>query len=209
VYRTTSPAEIAAREAQYDGAIAYMDAQLDRLLGDLRRRGLLDNTIVVVVSDHGEHWGDHRRLSHGNTLYRQLLQVPLVIRYPARVPAGTVVTEPVSLVDLPATVRDLAGLPRGTRFPGASLALRTAGAAEAPAAATRPIVSENAPRGVPGPLSVITGGLHYIRNTDGTEELYDVARDPGDAVDLARTGAGLSALPRVRAAADSVATGRR
>jgi arylsulfatase A-like enzyme len=208
VYGTMPAAELTARVAQYDGAIAYMDDQLDRLLRELARRGVLDNTIVVVTSDHGEHWGDHARLSHGNTLYRQLLEVPLVIRYPARVRHGTVVSGPVSLVDLPATVRDLAGVTGGPRLPGTPFGLDPASGAEADHrhAARRPVISENAPKAVAGPLSVISRGFHYIRDVSGREEVYDYARDPGDATDLMRTGLTPEVLAHLRRTSDSVAT---
>ena len=92
------------------------------LLDELGRRGVLDDTLVIVTSDHGEHLGDHGLFFHGCSLYRQLVEVPLVIVDPKGVPAGRAVAEPVSLRDVPATVLDLLGLGRGAAFPGRSLA---------------------------------------------------------------------------------------
>ena len=63
----------------YDDSIAYLDRQLGILLDELGRRGVLDNTVVIVTSDHGEHLGDHLLFFHGCSLYRQLVEVPLVI----------------------------------------------------------------------------------------------------------------------------------
>ena len=83
---------------------------------------MLDDTLVIVASDHGEHLGDHLLFFHGCSLYRQLVGVPLVIVDPKGVPAGRVVVEPVSLRDIPATVVDLLGLADGAPFPGRSLA---------------------------------------------------------------------------------------
>jgi len=204
--RDISSAELARFVNQYDGAIRYTDQQLDILLRELQRRGLLDNTIVIITADHGEHWGDHGRLSHGNTVYRQALQVPLVIRYPRRFPRASVVGEPVSLRDLPATVLDLVGAPLPHRFPGASLAPyaevseRTGPSPASP----RLILSGNAPKGVDGQLSLITAGMHYVRDPKTGEELYDFARDPGDSLDLSKTPAGRQALPRLRQLLDSL-----
>ena len=79
----------------YDDAIAYLDRRLGSLLDELGRRGVLDDTLVIVTSDHGEHLGDHLLFFHGCSLYRQLVEVPLVIVDPNVVPAGRVVAEPV------------------------------------------------------------------------------------------------------------------
>jgi arylsulfatase A-like enzyme len=198
--------EVRQHEAAYDGAIAYLDAQIDGLLRELGRRGALDNTVVIVTSDHGEHWGDHLRLSHGNSLYRQLLEVPLVIRYPRRVAAGTVVAAPVTLRDVPATVLDLAGVVAPAGFPGRSIAgpgsrVRSdAAAVDQPdgiLAGTTPMVGRSA-------TSLVARGFHYIRNGDGREELYDAVRDPADARDLARTPIASGVLPTLRALTDSL-----
>ena len=105
----------------YDDCISYLDRRLGILLQELSRRGVLDNTLVIVTSDHGEHLGDHLLFFHGCSLYRQLVQVPLVIVANKVVPSKRVVAEPVSLCDLPATVVDLLGLTRDAPFPGRSL----------------------------------------------------------------------------------------
>ncbi len=106
----------------YDDCIALLDEQLDLLLGELERQGLLENTDVIITSDHGEAFGVHRL--HRPFLHRFLLEeigVPLVILSPAA-PAGRVVDSPVSLRDLPATVVDLLGMSAASPFPGRSLA---------------------------------------------------------------------------------------
>ncbi len=105
----------------YDDCIAYLDRQLGMLMAELGRRGVLDETLVIVTSDHGEHLGDHLLFFHGCSLYRQLVQVPLVIVDRKAAPTGRVVAEPVSLCDVPATVVDLLGIGRDAPFPGRSL----------------------------------------------------------------------------------------
>jgi arylsulfatase A-like enzyme len=187
----------------YDGAIAYLDREIDRLLGELERRGVLDNTIVIITSDHGEHWGEHGLVAHGNSMYRQLLQVPLIIRYPARLPRGRVVREAVSLRDIPATVLDLAGVPNPRGIPGASLA-DYVDSARAPAPWERPILSTASSQATKGGSSLITDGWHYIRSARGEEELFDFERDPRDSVNVVATPAGRAALPRIRARFDSL-----
>ena len=86
-----------------------------------------DGKMIVFASDHGEHLGDHGLFSHGCSLYRQLVGVPLVIAGPGAGPAGRVVAEPVSLRDISATVVDRLGLARDAPFPGRSLARCWAG----------------------------------------------------------------------------------
>lgn len=216
-----SPRHLAAEIAAYEGAIAYMDYELGRLFERLRAEGVLDDTIVIVTADHGEQWGEHGKLSHANSFYRQVLHVPLVIVYPrGRVPKGLRVSEPVSLRDLPATVADLAGLEQGIAFPGRSLA-RT-WETERPARGgtdlllaeyqrwsmrhpcvplgEKPSASTAAAATATGDheKSLVTEGYHYIRSSDGTEELYDFERDPDETRDLARTVAGGRVLPRMR-----------
>ena len=130
----------------YDDCIAYLDRRLGASARRARARGVLDDTLVIVTSDHGEHLGDHLLFFHGCSLYRQLVEVPLVIVDPQRVPAGRVVAEPVSLRDLPATVVDLLGLAGGAPFPGRSLARFWAGNAPARAAGVEPLLMETESR---------------------------------------------------------------
>ncbi len=193
-----------ARNA-YDGALAYLDDRLGRLLDSLAHRGLLDHTIVIVTSDHGEEFGEHGLFDHGNSVYRQATQVPLVIVAP-RVPAGGTAAAPVSLRDLPRTILDLALGRVDSTFPGRSLARFWTGSDTMP---DDPVLSEvrkviRQPEWYPasqGDLAaVISGRYRYIRNLgSGTEELYDIETDPLEARDLADSAAGQAVLPGLRA----------
>ncbi len=89
----------------YDDCIAFLDEQLGQLMDNLNGQGLLENTVVIITSDHGESFGDHGLYLHGTSLYLDEIGVPLVILSPDA-PANRVVNEPVSLRDLPATVVD-------------------------------------------------------------------------------------------------------
>lgn len=102
---------------RYDGAIAYIDSELARLVRQLEADGSLDRTIIVLASDHGQLFGEHGVHGHGNSLYDEVLRVPLIIRYPPSVPRGTRVGRVVSLTALPATLLELAQVP-DPRFHG-------------------------------------------------------------------------------------------
>ncbi|HEX8199745.1 MAG TPA: sulfatase, partial [Isosphaeraceae bacterium] len=197
------------RRDAYDDCIACLDDQLGRLFDELGRRGLLANTLVIVTADHGEHLGDHHLFGHGHSLYRPLLDVPLVIHAPGRVPSGRSVPEPVSLRDLPATVADLLGLGATSPFPGRTLARCWAPDPASGLAAAEPPLSEveHQTKFAPSPLipasrgplqALVDADRIYIRNPDGREELYDLGRDPAEAHDLAGSPDARAVLERFR-----------
>ena len=95
----------------YDGEIAYADAQLARLLEWLDRAQLRDSTLVVVTSDHGEGLGDHGEEEHLFFVYDSTLRVPLVLRWPGQIRAGSRVAGQCRSVDLLPTLLDLLGVP--------------------------------------------------------------------------------------------------
>ncbi len=183
----------------YDDCIAALDIEVGRLLDTLEARGTLANTLVIITSDHGEHFGDRGLFGHGNSLYHPLIDVPLVVIPPQRsaVASPLVVAEPVSLRDIPATVADLLGLTPSRPFPGTSLAGWWAAAPpRSPSPPTDPPLSlvEQQKRFPPsahipaslGPLwSLAQAGLTYIRQSDGAEQLYDATLDPLETRNLA------------------------
>jgi arylsulfatase A-like enzyme len=206
--RQVSVAHVQTAIDVYDDSIRYLDGRFGDLLDELARRGVLDDTLVIVASDHGEHLGDHLLFSHGCSLYRQLVGVPLVIVDPKAVPAGRSVAEPVSLRDIPATVVDLLGLGRGAPFPGRSLARLWAGNGPADVAepllmeAGKPIALMNQGREpvAKGPMkAMVADGMHYIREADGREELYLLKTDPEEESDLAAYPFAAESLRRLRA----------
>lgn len=119
--RSMKPHEVQAERDAYEAALAYTDSRIGMLLDSLATSGALDNTIVVVTSDHGEHFGEHGAFDHGATLYPQVLHVPLLIAARGRVPSGKRVADYVTLRDLAATIEHVA---LGTsKLPGTSLAV--------------------------------------------------------------------------------------
>ena len=202
-----SPEEVQAEIAAYEGVVAYIDHEVGLLVAELERRGMLENTLVIIASDHGEQLGEHRLFGHGNSLYRQLLHVPLLIYFHDHVPAGKVIHDPVTLRDIPATVIDLIGLEGPASFPGTSLTRYW----QKPKEPRRPkdelLISEahRTEFGHPWyPLikgdmtSLVFAGYHYIKNSDGREELYDFEDDPAEQRDLASSQEVQAALKRFR-----------
>lgn len=198
------------RMASYDGGIAYMDAELGRLVQELTNRGVLDRTIVVVTSDHGEMFGEHGGIvSHGNALYFELTRVPLVMRYPPALPSGLRVARPVPLRDLARTLVELAGLP--DTMPGHNFATeewRSVPPPETPPARERVALSETEKTkqfwtkgpAAEGALHALTDDMyHYILYPGDREELFAYRSDPREATNLATTPEGSALASAYRA----------
>jgi arylsulfatase A-like enzyme len=104
-----TPEELQAVNDVYDASLIDLDAITNDLFQKLTERGLLNDTIVVLTSDHGENLGDHGMMMHRYCLYNSLTRVPLLIRYPPHVPAARI-ARPISTADVFPTIIDLAGL---------------------------------------------------------------------------------------------------
>lgn len=189
---------------RYDGSIVYADSMVGALLDGLQARGALDNTIVVVVADHGEHFGEHGLFKHGNSLFLELLHVPLLIRAPGRVPAGSRVGTVVSTRDVPATLLDLAGLTYAPMV-GTSLAPLWSGgdagaSSPALAEAEQPYNQFNRWPTSYGPMKAhVTDAHHFIRRGDGREWIYRWRGDTTGRGDATATDSGAAALVESRA----------
>ncbi len=160
---------------RYDGAIAYADDQLGQLLDALEELGVANDTVVVVTSDHGESLFERGQVTHGHSLYEELVRIPLFLRLPVTREARSV-TEIVGLIDLGPTLLTLTGIPVPKAWAGQSWLL---------------------PRGEPHRalgerLDFETKAAieWYLREDDWkyyeSEEgrrLFDLARDPGETVD--------------------------
>jgi arylsulfatase A-like enzyme len=205
-----SEAEVQAELDAHDGSIAYLDHQLGLLLEELQRRGLLENTLVIITSDHGEEFHEHGVMAHGWSTYLKALHVPLLISFPSRVPSGKNVTEPVTLRDLPATVLDVLNLSDKSKLPGSSLVRYWDSSRDSLSVAKSPLLSELGlqTRDVPdrypilrgkGSLdSLIVDRYHYIKAGDGREELYDWQSDASEKNDLARSDDARQTIEQMR-----------
>jgi arylsulfatase len=115
-----TPRDVEHLLALYDGEITYWDFHLGQFLDRLAAEGLLDNALVVLTSDHGQMFGEHGKWVHRNSLYEEVLRVPLFLRYPGVIPAQVIDT-PVFTGDLMPTVLGLVGLPVPAGLDGANL----------------------------------------------------------------------------------------
>jgi arylsulfatase A-like enzyme len=107
----------------YDGEVAYTDASFGALTEGLRERGVLDDTLLIVTSDHGEEFWERGVRGHGSSLAEAAIRIPLIVRFPRshRVVAGSRHTDPAGLDDIVPSVLDLLGLPRDEALPGRTL----------------------------------------------------------------------------------------
>ena len=179
------------RAPGYDGAIAFMDAQLGRVLAFLDARGLRDRTVVVVVGDHGESLGEHGERRHGLFVYEAVTRVPLIIRAPGSRMRGRRVQEVVRSVDVLPTVLDLLGVEPPAALAGTSLVDRMAGRRHED---DLPAYSETMyPRYHFG-----WSELHALRSgrfkliAAPRPELYDLESDPGEQHNLYETRSALA-----------------
>lgn len=102
----------------YDGGIRYNDSELGRIVSELKERGLYEDTLIVVLGDHGDAFNEHGKLSHGHLPHDELIHVPLIMKTPNEEgSAGDEITEMASLVDLPQTV--LSAVPEADPFENA------------------------------------------------------------------------------------------
>ena len=179
----------------YDGSIRAMDVEIARLVERLRTLGVDDDTLFVFLSDHGEEFLDHGRMFHGQTVYGELTQTPLIMRWPAVIPKGKVVDDVVQTIDVFPTLLAFNGIAPPAGIQGQSLVPLITGEGQWK---KRPAISEKAKTssaGAPPPLdtesfAIVDEGWKLIHNTarpDGAPEfeLYDFVKDPLNKTDVA------------------------
>lgn len=193
---------------EYDRAVAFLDHHVGALVRRLEANGQLDRTVLVVLSDHGEHFGERGLVNHGNSMYLPLLHVPLLIRYPPRMPPGKRVPHVVSLRDIPATILDLAGVPNDEMIAGTSLVavLRQDDGHRSPVIAQTEQTDAwwgAAPTRRGSMDAVLDNRLHYIRISNGEEQLFDYRADYAETRDLSKEAPWLESLGMLRARLDS------
>jgi arylsulfatase A-like enzyme len=116
-----APRDLAHLMALYDGEIAHTDDHVGQVLQLLREMGLAEKTLLIIVADHGEGFLEHGKIFHGNTLFEELIHVPLILRLPGVIPAGRRIKDNVSQVDLMPTVLRLLGVPQPEGLQGIDL----------------------------------------------------------------------------------------
>ena len=186
-WNALTPAEVEAERAAYEETITSLDADLTALFSELRRRGVLERTLVVVTSDHGELFGEHEAHSHGSSVYWRSLHVPLLVSWPGHVPAGQRIVDPVSLRDIAATVLGLVFPDTPGALPGRSLLSGAGATSGSPSIAVSELSLEEFTRMQPamrnGALQSLAGaGWQYVRATNGHEDVYWTAGVNADTV---------------------------
>ncbi len=190
----------------YDGEIAYVDHLLGQLINYLREMNRLDNTLLIVTADHGEHLGEHDFYSHVASLYEPIVRIPVIIRYPELYEPGTVVDGPVQTVDIFPTILQAIGQKHSGPLPlqGTSLA-PVQGRVQIDK--ERPIIAEwegRIPKFVKSrsleqqngviqrnafmsvKLKMVRQGrFKYILSEDGNEQLYDLRLDAEERCNIA------------------------
>ncbi|HEV8441086.1 MAG TPA: sulfatase [Methylomirabilota bacterium] len=189
----------------YDGEISYVDARVGQLCAALRDQGLLDNTLLVITSDHGENLGEHGLMDHVYCVYDTLLHVPLIIAGPSDFPRGHRVTEVTQTPDLFPTMLTLAGIrdedvwsqvqsqplfPAEVRGHDDRLGIAEYLEPQPPMGALRRRYPEADVSRFDRTLRTVRAGRYkYIWASDGKDELYDLAADPGEERNLVATEA--------------------
>lgn len=183
-FRPKHPLPAADRAALidgYDNSLAYLDAQIGRLVQYLDSSTAGKNTIIIITADHGEAFGEHGSYQHGNDLHREEIHVPLIV-YGKGIPSGKRIEAPVAVRQLFATVIDLA---LGNQVPFRPYSLEKFWTEEADPA--EPVVSElsSSPSGShAGGISLVTAKWHYILKANGRQYLYDWAADADEQNNL-------------------------
>ena len=183
----------------YDNGVKYVDDYIGRLMEELGRRGLANNTLVIVTSDHGEALGQHHLRTHGKALYWEQIHVPLVVWYPGHIPAGITVTAPVSNAAIASTIMDLLGAQK--TFPPFSLSTlwQTGGVPNWPdplSELARNAISDKedqaartlVPTSSTGAMkSLVTTRWQLITHETMGDQLYDWVADPAESNNVAAT----------------------
>ncbi|HYS56473.1 MAG TPA: sulfatase-like hydrolase/transferase [Thermoanaerobaculia bacterium] len=176
-YEPVEPFKSKYASSPYDGEIATADAIVGRFFAELERRGLYDQSLIVLCGDHGEGLGDHGEQEHGVLLYREVLHVPLIVKLPRQRLAGRRVPAPAQLVDILPTIVGAVGAKLPANLPGISLIDLAEGRGS-----NRAIYSETLyPRlhlGWSQLRSLTDTRNHYVESP--VPELFDVVADPGE-----------------------------
>jgi arylsulfatase A-like enzyme len=181
-HQTPDASEAPKLRDLYDGEITYWDEHFGKLVADLERRGLYDDMMIVITSDHGEEFQEHGGYWHGTTLYDEQLRVPLLVKLPGSQMGGRVINHWVQSIDLMPSVLKVAGLavPKGVQ------------GTDVFAGSDRAFAEESHEGNVLRALRMKRAGteLKLITANEGNprglqpQELYRVDQDPGEKVDV-------------------------
>ncbi len=172
----------------YDGEIRYVDYHLGKLLSKLKELGIDDNTLLIIMADHGEEFLEHGSLAHGPTLgdptlYEEVIRVPLIFRYPDLFPRGKIVKGVVRSIDIAPIILDVAGIPKFKDMEGVSLLPLLSGRVQDLKLTAFSETGELMGR---GKKSLRSSTWKLISDYSSSEiELYDLQNDPDEIHNLA------------------------
>jgi arylsulfatase A-like enzyme len=180
----------------YDAEIVYLDREVGRFFDELKKRGMYEDSLILVTADHGEAFLEHGFWEHGQTLYKEMVHVPLIVKWPARRDPRRIASL-VSQTDIFPTILEAAGIqPPETSYAGRSLRRTEGGPREAILELTWDPLPERSARML---VAWRTEQTKYIASFEaptvdalysagiGGEELYDLLKDPGETKNLAAT----------------------
>jgi arylsulfatase A-like enzyme len=185
-----NPADVQRIKDLYDAGIREMDDALAAFFARFRELGLGDDTLLVLVSDHGEEFLEHGGISH-NSVYQEVMHVPLIIRLPGAARGGTRVATRVRLIDVMPTLLQLVGLQAPPGIQGETLVPLLFGTGPA---RDRYVFSEW-PRY--GARALQAESWKYVQRRTG-DELYDLTLDPGETTNVATSHASVVYQARTR-----------
>jgi choline-sulfatase len=165
-------------EALYDSEISYHDLHFKTILQALEKRNLANNTMIVVVADHGEEFWDHGSVGHGHSVYEELLRIPMVVRIPGLTNGPMRIESSSGLVDVLPTVMEALGLPLPPGLSGRSLMPELRGdALDAPRVTVSGFMD--------GWRTAVVGRIKLIQRTEKRVMLHDLGKDPHEQTDVA------------------------
>ncbi|MCA9602017.1 MAG: sulfatase, partial [Myxococcales bacterium] len=164
-------------EALYDAEITFHDGHMHSIFEGLKKRGLEDDTLVVLTADHGEELFDHGSVGHGHSVWEELLHIPLIVRLPGMTGAGLRTDAPVGHTDVAPTVFEALGFDVPADLPGRSLLASLS-------------CEDTTPRDVAsgfmdGWRTLVAGDWKLVHRSVSKYALYDLANDPGETADVA------------------------
>jgi len=189
-----APGEAKNWEDAYDAALNYVDGEIGNLLDDLSRRRLLENTIVVITSDHGEAFLEHGYWGHAIDLHRETIHVPLIIRFPRKISGGTVHKETIGLAEVPSLILNLLG----SKAPQ----LRPARSGVLSYLEPNPWFPKSWPSHSGWQRSIVDGRWHFLWHEGRPAQLFDWENDRLEAKDLAGTPQGKEIVAKFTRAFD-------
>jgi len=196
--------EFTGLECLYDGEITYLDELLGKLFVLLQAEDLLEDTLILLLADHGENLGDHGLMYHQFCLYDSLIRIPMIWHYPRAIPHGERVSTLASMVDVMPSILGLAALPPPSDSSRQGIYLFPDRQSNNPEGRNFVVAEYQAPPGVfnyfrrmtpdfdysvykKGYKSIRTLRHKYIVSSNGHEELYDLAKDPKEQNNIGKS----------------------